>query len=530
MNKITEKLQKKIKQLETDNNIKEQKIKLLEKNIEELKEKENKNIKKCEIEKIEAGIQIFPLENEKEESNNKEKENENKYNKTNDDLNNKYEELLKQKNEEISKLKEENKKIIKNKEKNNEIKNQNQNDIENFRNQIKDLEKYIEELKNKNIEEYKKKEDKLSLKRKELKNREKELEKKISNIKEMEQEFNKKISFLEDKENLLDNEYKNIEKEKEQIKKNSIDSNSKLQRDYDNLKIKYLDLIQKTTNKISVKNSFNTDEKKCIIDKNKNIYFTQYNNYLDNNILNLSESRDGKEPLKEYKNPTLIGLNNIRATFFMNSILQCLSQTKGLTNYFLNEKNKNNIINNNIALKNKNALQISPVYLELIKMLWKKDGEKSFSPNTFMNIVNNMNPSFKTAQSRDVKNFIIFVLAQLHKELKKSGNLNKSQNLLPPNQYDKNDTFNYFFNNFQKECSIISDIFFGFTETTNECFNCVNKYKSKGIKNPICYNYEIFYYLIFPLEEVKNMKNNSIQNSNIQIINNRVSLYEFFFL
>jgi len=46
----------------------------------------------------------------------------------------------------------------------------------------------------------------------------------------MEQEFNKKISFLEDKENLLDNEYKNFEKEKE----NSIDKNSKLQSDYDN--------------------------------------------------------------------------------------------------------------------------------------------------------------------------------------------------------------------------------------------------------------------------------------------------------
>ena len=73
---------------------------------------------------------------------------------------------------------------------------------------------------------------------------------------------------------------------------------------------------------------------------------------------------------------------------------------------------------------------------------------------------------------------------------------NKSQNLLPPNQYDKNDTFNYFFNNFQKECSIISDIFFGFTETTNECLNCKNKFNSQGMNNPICYNYGIFNCLI----------------------------------
>jgi len=76
----------------------------------------------------------------------------------------------------------------------------------------------------------------------------------------MEQEFNKKISFFEDKENLLDNECKNIEKEKEQLKQNSIDK-SKLQNDYDNLKIKYLDLIEKTKNKKSVINSFSGDEK-----------------------------------------------------------------------------------------------------------------------------------------------------------------------------------------------------------------------------------------------------------------------------
>ena len=49
------------------------------------------------------------------------------------------------------------------------------------------------------------------------------------------------------------------------------------------------------------------------------------------------------------------------------------------------------------------------------------------------------------------------------------------------------------------------------------------------MNSPICYNYGIFNCLIFPLEEVKNMKNNSMQYNNIQINNNRVSLYECFF-
>ena len=48
------------------------------------------------------------------------------------------------------------------------------------------------------------------------------------------------------------------------------------------------------------------------------------------------------------------------------------------------------------------------------------------------------------------------------------------------------------------------------------------------MNNPICYNYGIFNCLIFPLEEVKSMKNNSMQYNNKQIDNNRVSLYECF--
>jgi len=236
--------------------------------------------------------------------------------------------------------------------------------------------------------------------------------------------------------------------------------------------------------------------------------------------------------MKLYNSPTLIGLNNIGATCFMNSTLQCLSQTKELTNYFLNVKNKERIINNNIALKNKNEYQLSPVYLELLDKLWEIDGEKSFSPYTLMNTINNMNPLFKTGQAGDAKDFIIFILEQLHKELKQpiktinNNNFNENQFL---NQYDKNNSFNYFFNDFKKECSIISDLFFGFNETTNECLNCKKVYNSKGLNSPICYSYGIFNCLIFPLEEVKNMKNNSQQNNYIQTNNNIVSLYDCFY-
>ena len=336
-------------------------------------------------------------------------------------------------------------------------------------------------------------------KNKDVNNQAIESQKKLNSIIEKEKEVNKKISFLEDKENLIDKETKEIEVKKKQFEKENE---------------KYKEIIQKN-NELSQKN----EELEKEIKKK-----TEKLNEIEKKMKKLEE----KIQILPDK-PILIGLNNIGATCFMNSTLQCLSQTKELTMYFLNPNNENRIINNNIASANSNALQLSPIYLELLKKLWDENGNKSFSPHNFMNIVEKMNPLFKQGQAGDSKDFIIFILEQLHKELKKPINTNNIENNLVLNQYDKNNSFNYFFNDFKKECSIISDVFFGFTETTNECLYCKNNYNSKGLNNPICYNYGIFNCLIFPLEEVKNMKNNANKNNNIQNNNNCVSIYECFY-
>ena len=300
-----------------------------------------------------------------------------------------------------------------------------------------------------------------------------ELDKSENMRKMKENEIKQKLASLEDKENLIEKEKKEIEIKKKQLEKE-------------------------------------IEEKKRIIQNYK------------------KEEKSGN-PFEKYRIPPLIGLNNIGAAYFMNSSLQCLSQTKELTKYFLEERNKNHIINNNIESVNKNALQLSPIYLELIKKLWDENGEKSFSPYNFMNIIERINPLFKQGQAGDSKDFVIFILEQLHKELKKSVNSNNGfDNKLALNQYDKENSFKYFCNEFKKECSIISDIFFGFKETTNECLYCKNYYNPQGSNNPIYYNYDIFNCLIFSLEEVKNMKNNTINNNNIQINNNHVSIYECF--
>jgi ubiquitin C-terminal hydrolase len=147
-----------------------------------------------------------------------------------------------------------------------------------------------------------------------------------------------------------------------------------------------------------------------------------------------------------------------------------------------------------------------------------------------MSTIETMNSLFKKGQAGDSKDFIIYILEQFHKEFKKPVQFFNNNNVInqPLNQYDQQNTLWHFFHDFQKDCSVISDLFFGINETTNECLYCQNSFKSQGQNNPICYTYGIFNCLIFPLEEVKEMKN-KINNNNIYWSqNNRVSLYDCF--
>ena len=341
-----------------------------------------------------------------------------------------------------------------------------------------------------------------------------ELIEKIKNYEKKEKEYLIKIEEYKIKENennklLLEknnNSLNNINNEIKQMEQKKENLNN----DIYNLTLKLSELEQQI-------------KEKQLKQENNQIQENNQNQQVNKDIIRL-----------EYTYPPNIGLNNVGATCFMNSTLQCLSHTKRLTNYFLNPSSKERIIKNNIALKNPNDLQLSPLYLELISKLWAKDNSRNYSPYNFMNGIQSMNSLFKKGEAGDAKDFIIYILEQLHLELKKNSVKNKVE-LGELNQYDKNNAIQHFFADFQEEVSIISDIFFGFNETTNICLACKNEYSSKGQNYPISYNYGIFNCIIFPLEEVKKMKNKFMEQFGIKdnmgydsITNKRVSLVECF--
>ena len=119
-----------------------------------------------------------------------------------------------------------------------------------------------------------------------------------------------------------------------------------------------------------------------------------------------------------------------------------------------------------------------------------------------MNIIIQINRLYNSRQTGNPKDFFIFVLEQLHKELK---------------------TLKYQNNN--EETSIISKLFFGSIKITktNKCPNCKNNNNSQSLEDEQIY-YNKFNCLIFPLEEVRKMKSNSNQYNSIMHQNNRVNI------
>ena len=156
-------------------------------------------------------------------------------------------------------------------------------------------------------------------------------------------------------------------------------------------------------------------------DKSKNNRSKNDNNRLDTkeNIKQLKEEFSKKENnyklqikklndiIADFKEPIFVGLNNIGATCYMNATLQCLSNTKKLTDFFL----KN--------FKNDDPKKImSNEYYKVIKNLWKRENNKmSYSPNSFKEVLSKENPLFAGIAANDSKDLINFLIERFHQEL-----------------------------------------------------------------------------------------------------------------
>ena len=190
----------------------------------------------------------------------------------------------------------------------------------------------------------------------------------------------------------------------------------------------------------------------------------------------------------------------------MNAILQCLIQIKSLTFSFLKETDR-------IRKYDEDECELSKSYLTLIEELWETNRKSQYDPYNFKNVVNSYDKSFERSNSDKIRDFIDFILEQLHQELKRK-KINERK--LIQNDSDKEIIYKNILEKFQKENSIISEEFFGIVETSYKCLECNN--------NLIYYNYEILKYIVFNLEEIKSLINSNNNDSN----NNKITIDDSF--
>ena len=204
-----------------------------------------------------------------------------------------------------------------------------------------------------------------------------------------------------------------------------------------------------------------------------------------------------------------IGLENIGATCYMNATLQCFCHIEKFVNFF--KYNKQVI---NLVKSDKNNLTAS--FKLLIEKLWPLHFSNNYySPEEFKNKISKMNPLFKGVAANDAKDLVNFIILTLHGELNKGDNNPMVNNGLI-DQRNKELVFNIFSKNFlSKNKSFISDIFYSTNCTITECLKCHTK----------LYNYQIYFFIVFPLEEVRKFK---LQFNQFGMNNNSVSIYDCF--
>ena len=220
-----------------------------------------------------------------------------------------------------------------------------------------------------------------------------------------------------------------------------------------------------------------------------------------------------------FNTPPKIGLENIGATCYMNATLQCFCHIEKLINFFKSSKQVNDFKNKKETLSYSFKLLIDELWPNNYNNLTHK--KTSYAPYDFKKKISKMNPLFQGIAANDAKDLVNFIIMTLHEELNKAKTNIVTYDVMNIDQTNKL----LMFNNFAKffiihNQSIISDLFYAINYTITECFLCHTK----------LYNYQIYFFIVFPLEEVRKFKYNNIYNFNFNFINNSnvVNIYDCF--
>lgn len=126
-----------------------------------------------------------------------------------------------------------------------------------------------------------------------------------------------------------------------------------------------------------------------------------------------SSSSLSSSSTSRYAHGGKVGLRNIGNTCFMNSVIQCLSNTRPLLEYCLNDDYTHD--KNTTSSKLKGALVLA--YVNLMTSCWKEKNASYVSPNNFKTQIQKFAPRFSGYQQQDSQEFLRYLLEGLHEDV-----------------------------------------------------------------------------------------------------------------